>query len=85
MLRQTARHRAIHMSFEDVIRLAPAKIDPARFQRIAAEMGIAPGTPFAVVEFLKPGIEEITAILPPFLARPILALSARTGWLKALS
>jgi indolepyruvate ferredoxin oxidoreductase, beta subunit len=23
--------------------------------------------------------------LPPFLARPILALSARTGWLKALS
>lgn len=85
MLRQTARHRAIHMSFEDVIRLAQAEIDPARFQRIAAEMGIAPGTPFAVVEFLKPGIKEITAILPPFLARPILALSARTGWLKALS
>ena len=32
-------------------------------------------------DFLKPGIEELTQLLPSFLARPILALSERRGWL----
>jgi indolepyruvate ferredoxin oxidoreductase beta subunit len=65
-----------------VIRVAQAKIDPARMQRIAAELAAKPGEPFRVVEFLKPGIEEMCQILPPALARPILSLSARRGWLE---
>jgi indolepyruvate ferredoxin oxidoreductase beta subunit len=64
-----------------VIRVAQAKIDPARMRRIAEELKIRPDEPFAVVEFLKPGIEEMCQILPPWLARRILALSARRGWL----
>ena len=34
-----------------------------------------------VHDFLKPGIEELCQLLPGFLARPILRLSQRKGWL----
>src|SRR5262249_7881422 len=52
LLRETARHLAVRMSFEDVIRVAQAKIDPARFARIADELKAKPGEPFTVTEFL---------------------------------
>jgi indolepyruvate ferredoxin oxidoreductase beta subunit len=81
LLRETARHLAVRMSFEDVIRVAQAKIEPARFTRIVEELKVAPGEPYAVVEFLKPGIEELCSLLPPRLARPILSYSERRGWL----
>jgi len=81
LLRETARHLAVRMSFEDVIRVAQAKIDPARFARIADELKISPGEPFTVTEFLKPGIEEMCSLLPPRLARSILDRAARRGWL----
>jgi indolepyruvate ferredoxin oxidoreductase beta subunit len=81
LLRETARHLAVRMSFEDVIRVAQAKTDPARLARIRADMRPAADEPLAVIDFFKPGIEEFCSILPPFLARPILSLSARRGWL----
>jgi indolepyruvate ferredoxin oxidoreductase beta subunit len=34
-----------------------------------------------VHDFLKPGIEEFSQLLPPFLARPLLRYSERKGWL----
>src|SRR5262249_51865579 len=72
------------MSYEDVIRVAQAKIDPARMRRIAAEMGAKPGEPFTVTEFLKPGIEELCSLLPPRLAERILAAAERRGLLERL-
>ncbi len=80
LLAETARHLALRMSYEDVIRVAQAKIDPIRLRRIAEEMKIS-GDPYAVYEFLKPGIDEFCQILPPLLARPILRVSKRRGWL----
>src|SRR5262249_43414178 len=50
----------------------------------AAEIGARAGEPFAVTEFLKPGIEEMCSILPPALARRILALAERHGWLARM-
>jgi indolepyruvate ferredoxin oxidoreductase, beta subunit len=79
LLRETARHLAVRMSYEDVIRVAQAKIDPARRERIATEMGVKPGEPFTVTEFLKPGIEEMCSLLPPALATRILAAAERRG------
>jgi indolepyruvate ferredoxin oxidoreductase beta subunit len=35
-----------------------------------------------VTEFLKPGIEEMCSILPPFLAMRILAAAEKRGWLE---
>jgi indolepyruvate ferredoxin oxidoreductase beta subunit len=75
LLRETARHLAVRMSYEDVIRVAQAKTNPARFARIAAEVGAKPGEPVKIVEFLKPGVEELCSVLPPSLARRILAFA----------
>jgi indolepyruvate ferredoxin oxidoreductase beta subunit len=69
------------MSYEDVVRVAQAKIAPARMRRIAREELRANSEPFSVHDFLKPGIEEFSQLLPPFLARPILRLAERKGWL----
>ena len=77
--RETARYLALHMCYEDVIRVAQLKIRPERLARIHAEVGAAPDQPVRVSEFLKPGIEEVCALLPGFLARPILAWADRRG------
>lgn len=81
LLKEAARHLAVRMSYEDVVRVAQAKIAPSRMQRIAREELRANGEPFSVHDFLKPGIEELCQLLPPFLARPILRLAERKGWL----
>jgi indolepyruvate ferredoxin oxidoreductase beta subunit len=77
LLAETARYLALRMSYEDVIRVAEVKIDPARFDRIVREHGVKPEQTFAITEFLKPGIDEFCSILPPWLARPILGLAER--------
>ena len=84
LLRETARHLAVRMSFEDLIRVAQAKIDPARMQRIEQELGAKNGEPYSVTEFLKPGIEEVCQVLPPVLARRIIAYSKKRGWLDSV-
>lgn len=81
LTRETARHLAVRMSFEDLIRVAQAKIDPARLQRIEQELGANGGEPYSITEFLKPGIEEMCQVLPPSLARRIIAFSEKRGWL----
>lgn len=84
LLRETARHLAVRMSFEDLIRVAQAKIDPARMLRIEQELGARTGEPYSVTEFLKPGIEEMCQVLPPSLARRIIAFSEKRGWLDKM-
>ncbi len=84
LVRETARHLALRMSYEDVIRVAQAKIDPARLERISADLGVKPGEPFTVTEFLKPGIEELCSLLPPALAKRILAVTERRGLTERL-
>ncbi|MEJ2432159.1 MAG: indolepyruvate oxidoreductase subunit beta family protein [Pseudolabrys sp.] len=81
LLKEVARHLAVRMSYEDVVRVAQAKIAPERMRRIARdELGVT-HEPFTVHDFLKPGIEELTQLLPPLLARPILYVAKRRGWL----
>jgi indolepyruvate ferredoxin oxidoreductase beta subunit len=80
LLAESARHLAVRMSFEDVIRVAEAKIAPERFRRIESEIG-AKDQPYVITEFLKPGIEELCQVLPPRLARAIVAYSEKRGWL----
>jgi indolepyruvate ferredoxin oxidoreductase, beta subunit len=80
LLAETARHLAVRMSFEDVIRVAEAKIAPERLRRIEGEIG-AKDQPYVITEFLKPGIEELCQVLPPRLARAIVAYSEKRGWL----
>jgi indolepyruvate ferredoxin oxidoreductase, beta subunit len=77
LLAETARHLAVRMSYEDVIRVAQAKIDPARMKRVIAQVGVKPDQAYGVTEFLKPGVDEFCSVLPPWLAQPILAFAER--------
>jgi indolepyruvate ferredoxin oxidoreductase beta subunit len=81
LLKEVARHLAVRMSYEDVVRVAQAKIAPARMRRIAHEELRVKDEPYSVHDFLKPGIEELCQLLPPLLARPILNYTERKGWL----
>jgi indolepyruvate ferredoxin oxidoreductase beta subunit len=80
LIRESARQLAVRMTFEDVIRVAEAKIAPERFDRIRQELGLKDGEPFRIVDFLKPGLEEICQVLPTRLAQRILARAERRGW-----
>src|SRR5262249_21095 len=81
IIREVARHLALRMSYEHVIRVASAKIAPERLAKIVEQMGAKSGEPVTIVEFLKPGIEEMCSILPPPIARPIVAAAQRRGWI----
>ena len=81
LIKEVARHLAVRMSYEDVVRVAQAKIAPERMRRIAREELRVNGEPYSVHDFLKPGIEEMCQLLPPFLARPILRTAEQKGWL----
>ena len=76
---QAGRYLATWMAYEDVIRVADLKTRKSRFARIAAEVAAEPGEPVVVVDYLKPGIEEICGLLPALLARPLLAWAERRG------
>jgi indolepyruvate ferredoxin oxidoreductase beta subunit len=76
---ETARHLALWMSYEDLIRVADLKTRRSRYERVRAEVGAKPHEPVRIVEFLKPGVEELCAVLPLALARPILASAKKRG------
>ena len=69
---ETARHLALWMTYEDTVRVAQAKIQPQRLQRIRAEAGAKPGQIVHVVEFLHPRVEEVCDTLPAGLGQWIL-------------
>ena len=73
IVREVARHLAVRMSFEDVIRVAQAKTARERFERVRAEVRAKAHEPVEITEHFKPGNEEIAAILPPWAARWLIA------------
>jgi indolepyruvate ferredoxin oxidoreductase beta subunit len=76
IVREGARHLAVRMSYEDVIRVAQAKTSRERLERVRAEVRAKPHEPLDITEHFKPGNEEIAAMLPPSLARWLLARPA---------
>ena len=82
--RTAARFLALWMAYEDVIRVADLKSRKSRFARIRQEFGATAGEPVVVRDFMKPGVEELAAILPTLLARRLLAWARRRG-MKTLS
>jgi indolepyruvate ferredoxin oxidoreductase, beta subunit len=77
--RETGRFLALWMCYEDVIRVADLKSRASRLARLRAEVGAKPDEPVHVVEYLKPGVEEIAALLPPRAAAALRGWAARRG------
>jgi indolepyruvate ferredoxin oxidoreductase beta subunit len=74
-----ARGLANWMAYDDVIRVADLRTRPERFAHVRREVGAQDGEPLHIIDYFKPGLEELCAILPPALARPILDWAERTG------
>jgi indolepyruvate ferredoxin oxidoreductase beta subunit len=70
---EAARQLALWMAYEDVIRVADLKSRRSRFEQIRRDYQAKPDEPVIVRDFLKPGVEEVAAILPATLARKLLA------------
>ena len=79
LVRDAGRHLALWMSYEDVVRVAQAKLRPERQARIRTEVGAKTNEPVRIREYLKPGLDEATALMPGWMARPLLAAADKAG------
>ncbi len=77
---EAARQLARWMAYEDVIRVADLKIRHQRFTDLESQATGGAGGVVRTWDYLKPGVEEIVAVLPPAPARALHRLAARRGW-----
>ncbi|HEX6318466.1 MAG TPA: indolepyruvate oxidoreductase subunit beta family protein [Burkholderiales bacterium] len=80
---EVARHLALWMAYEDIIRVADLKTRASRFERVRREVGAREHEPVVVIDYLKPGVEEFASVLPAFLGRRLVAWAERRGKLDA--
>jgi indolepyruvate ferredoxin oxidoreductase, beta subunit len=76
---EAGRFLALWMSYEDLIRVADLKSRRSRFERVRAEVQAKPHEPVHIIEYLKPGVEEAAAVLPPFLSKRLVAWTEKRG------
>jgi indolepyruvate ferredoxin oxidoreductase beta subunit len=80
---EVARHLALWMAYEDIIRVADLKTRASRFERVRKEVGAKPGEPVVVIDYLKPGVEEFASVMPHFLGRRLVSWAEKRGKLDA--
>ncbi|MFO1136215.1 MAG: indolepyruvate oxidoreductase subunit beta family protein [Rhodoblastus sp.] len=78
-LAEAARRLALWMTYEDVARVADLKTRPARFAKIRAEAEMRDDQILNVTEYLKPGADELAAVLPAGLGAWFLRRVERKG------
>ncbi len=83
-LEEAARTLALWMCFEDVIRVADLKTRRSRFEQIRAEAGAQPEELIQVTEHFKPGVEEVSAVLPRAMGAALQRVAARRPALARL-
>lgn len=77
---ETGRYLALMMSYEDIIRVADLKSRRSRIDRIRAEVLAKPDEPIRVTEFLKPGFDEMTSVMPTWMGRRIMNWARGNEW-----
>ena len=80
---EVARQLALWMSYEDIIRVADLKTRASRFERVRKEAGAKDGEPVVVIDYLKPGVEEVASLLPNFLGQKLFSWAEGRGKLDA--
>ncbi len=80
---EVARHLALWMAYEDIIRVADLKTRASRFERVRKEVDAKQGEPVVVIDYLKPGVEEFASLLPHFFGKKLIAWAERRGKLDA--
>lgn len=79
LVAEAGRYLALWMAYEDVIRVADLKTRRRRFEQVRRDADAADTDVVHIVEFLKPGIEEVAAILPPRVGRWVRGARWRVG------
>ena len=82
LIKELARHLAVRMSSEDIIRVAQLKLRASRLKRVETEARARAGDLVEITEFLKPGPAEVLSVFPAKFARRALAFVERRGWSK---
>ena len=77
---EAGRQLALRMTYEDVIRVAQLKSMSGRLERVRKEIKAEKSQPIMVVDYLKPGIEELCSILPVGVGRYLMRLAINGGW-----
>ena len=72
--RETARHLALWMAFDDIVRVAELKCRASRFARVRVEVRAGNAELLRIFDHFKPGVTEVAGLLPAALA------AALTGW-----
>ena len=72
-----ARWLALWMAFDDIVRVADLKSRASRLQRVSTEVKARPDDLLKVYDHFKPGAPEFAALLPPGLAKRVLAWDRR--------
>ena len=80
---EVARQLALWMSYEDIVRVADLKTRASRFERVRKEAGAKDGEPVVVIDYLKPGVEELASLLPYFPGKKLISWAASRGKLDA--
>ena len=80
LVRETARHLALWMSYDDTIRVADLKTRGSRFERVRNEVRAQDGQLLAINEFMHPRLEEICETLPASIGRWLM----RPHWVHRL-
>jgi len=73
LIRESARHLALWMSYEDTARVAGLKIQASRFERVSQESQVQAGQMLHIQEYMHPRVQEIAETLPSFLGQIILS------------
>jgi indolepyruvate ferredoxin oxidoreductase beta subunit len=74
---EALRWLALWMAFDDIVRVAAAKLAAPRLARVRREAGARDGELLAVYDHFKPGVPELAALLPPALATRLQAWDRR--------
>ncbi|WP_104403230.1 indolepyruvate oxidoreductase subunit beta family protein [Vibrio penaeicida] len=85
LLEVVARHLALWLSYEDVMRVADLKVRASRFQRVREEVGAAQTQLLQIEEFMHPGLDEICDSLPASLGRWLKRSKVLSGLVNKLT
>ncbi len=80
LTREAARHLALWMTYEDVVRVADLKTRASRFERYRTEVRAGEGQIVHVTEFMHPRFQEVCDTLPHGLGGALL----KSGWARRL-
>ncbi len=84
-LAEAARYLALWMSYEDVIRVADLKSRRSRVERIRGEARARDGEILRIVEYFKPGVDEVASVLPGTLGKRLRDWAVKNGKLDTLN